>query len=107
MLTPKLWEKGQETYPATTGANPHSLREGQAGRDRDHTSKFCSKRLYSQVLGAAIPLVDKFSLKLSSEELSCSHFLNSKLIEKKIKPCFAFLSKSAIKGKEDYQVLPN
>lgn len=26
--------------------------------------------------------------------------LNSKLVEKKIKPCFAFLSKSAIKGKE-------
>lgn len=39
-------------------------------------------------------------------ELRGSHFPNSKSIGKKIKPCLVLLSKSVIKGKADYKLLP-
>lgn len=53
-------------------------------------------------------MVDFFSLNLNTHRRAqVLKFLNSKSIEKKIKPCFTFLSKSAIKGKEDYKVYLN
>lgn len=52
--------------------------------------------------------MDFFSLNLNTHRRAqVLKFLNSKSIEKKIKPCFTFLSKSAVKGKEDYKVYLN